>query len=332
MSSGGGSQTVTNKTDIDPVTQAWRTDLMNAGRGLYQQGFPEYYPGQTVVPFADQTMQGLDMLTQQAQAGAPQYQNAVNAAGRSFEVNPAMAGAMDTAQGGLANNPYASRMEGYGSANNPYLKGLWDQGSAQVSDAVNASFAKAGRFGGNAAHTGAMTRELGNLYNQIYAPAYEQERNRGLQADQTLAQMGDAGLNRTLQGQGLAADIWSQDNMDTQRMAAIMPSLYQYGSAPAQQLLGVGGAYEGLAGEYLADDMARYNYPYQGAWDHLNNYASITSGLPDFSNNATTSPVNRNRALGAMGGAMSGAQIGSNFGGWGSLIGAIGGGLFGAYG
>jgi hypothetical protein len=326
------NQTVTNKTDIDPVTQAWRSQILGAGNALYSQGYPSYYPGSTVVPFADQTQQGLGMLEQHAGGGAPQYQQAVSAAGRSFQENPAQALAMQTAQGGLQNSAIGA-LQGFGGANNPHLQGLWDQGSAQVTDAVNANFTRGGRTG-SSAHTGALTRELGNLYSNIYAPAYEQERNRGLTAAQTQAQLGEGALNRQVAGQELAGSIWGQQNQDTQRMSALLPSLYEYGGMPARDMMGAGGAWESLASEYLADDQSRYYAPYQGAWQHLNQYASLMNGLPDFSNQNTTSPIQRNRAMGALGGATSGARLGTQIGGsgWGTAIGAIAGGLFGAYG
>jgi len=64
-------QTVTNRTEVDPVTQQWRQQIMGQGGALYNQGVPQYYPGSTVVPFSDATQQGLNYLQNQAQQGAP---------------------------------------------------------------------------------------------------------------------------------------------------------------------------------------------------------------------------------------------------------------------
>lgn len=303
----GGSQTVTNKTEIDPVTQAWRTSIMNAGSGLYNQGAPAYYPNNTVVPFANQTMQGLNMLESQAQGGAPLYNAAINAAGNSFQQNPAMPLAMQTAQGQLPQNQYAQTLQAFGGANNPHLRSVFDQGAEQITNAVGGAMSRAGRYGSPGAHQGTLTRELGNLWNNINMPAYEQERNRGLSAAQTLGQMGEGALNRQVAGQELAGGMFSQGNMDAARMSALLPGLYDYGGAPARSLMGVGGAYEGLAQDYLDADRERYDYAANAPWAYLQQYAGLMSGLPDFSSTTTTGPAPRsNRALSALGGGMTG--------------------------
>ncbi len=301
------SSTVTNTTEVDPVTQAWRGNIMNAGGTLYNQGSPSPYPNSQVVPFSNQTQSGLDYLQNFAQQGAPNLNQANAAQGRALSGwNPAMPYAMNAAQGGLADNPATQQLNQYGNANNPHLQSLFNQGAEQVSNAVNSNFAQAGRFGANAAHSGALGREIGNLYTNIYAPAYESERNRGLQAAQTQGALYDSGANRTMQGIDLAGGLWSQGNQDAARATALQPSLYSYGMMPGQTMMDVGGIYEGLAGQYLQDDVNRYNAPYQNAWDHLGNYASLVSGLPDFSSStqASTQP-GPNRLMQGLGAASS---------------------------
>jgi hypothetical protein len=185
-SSQPSSQTVTNRTEIDPVTQQWRQELYGAGKSLYDQGAPAYYPGNTVVPFSNQTQTGLNMLESQAAAGAPNLGAANNASARALSGwNPGMPFAINAAAGGLANNPYQQQIAQSGQArnpwapriaqagsqqtqmgvgalqntangggNNPALDSLFATGSRQISDAVNGNFMQAGRFGANAAHTG----------------------------------------------------------------------------------------------------------------------------------------------------------------------------------
>lgn len=402
--SGGSSpssQTVTNRTEIDPVTQQWRQELFSASKGLYDQGAPAYYPGSTVVPFSNQTQSGLDMLQQQAIGGAPNLDAANLANARALSGwNPALPYAMNAASGGLQSNPYqaATAMSGMasnpwggliagagaqpttlgmgalqnianGGGQNPALDSLFASGARQVTDAVNANFARAGRSGANAAHTGALTQGLGDLWSQVYTPAFEAQQARSLQAASLLPQiqqadraaqmsgystagglygddvsrrmqgltaagaMADSGANRTLQGIDSAGSIYSQANQDAARSMALLPSVYQYGSAPGQQLVNIGGAYEGLAGDYLADDQARYNYNVNAPWQYLQQYANIVNGLPDFSSQTSTQTgvQSRNRGMGALGGAMAGAQLGSMFGPLGTGLGAIGGGLFGLF-
>lgn len=326
---GGGSQdsTVTNVQQIDPVTQQWRQTLMNAGGGLYNQGAPAFYPGQTVAPFSDQTQGGLDALQSYAQGGVPNMGASNNATARILDGgNPAMFGAHYTAQGGL-NNQMAGGLGQYGQGVNPGLQSLFQQGAGQISDAVNANFAQAGRFGPNAAHTGAMTREIGNLWNQINVPAWEAERNRGLTANQTMAQVGDANVNRQLAGLGMIGDLHTQGNENALRAQALMPSMYQLGMMPGQNMLDIGSMYEGQAQNYIDADRERYDYNANAPWQNLQNYAQLMSGLPDFSSSTTTQRgPGTNRAMSALGGGMAGAGIASAL----SLSGPVGWGLAGA--
>jgi len=318
------SQTVTNRTEVDPVTQAWRSGIMGAGGQLYNQGTAAYYLGNTVVPFSNQTQSGLDYLTNYASQGAPGLQEAQGAMSQAMSGwNPAMPMAMGAAQGSLYGNPATQALQGYGNADNPYLRGLFDQGASQVSDAVNANFARAGRSGPNAAHTGALTRGIGELYNQIYTPAYEAERNRGLSAAQTMGGLFDSGANRTLQGIGMAGDMYGQGQTAAARAAALLPGLYNYGMMPGQSMMDVGGIYEGLAGDYLNADRQRYDYNANAPWANLQRYAGLMTGLPDFSSQTqTTTGPGTNRLMSGLGGGMAGAGIASSLGltgpwGWG---------------
>lgn len=315
----GGPQnsTVTNRTDIDPVTQAWRSNIMGAGGQLYNQGTPAPYPNSQVVPFSDQTQSGLNYLQQYAQGGATNLGAANDAQSRALSGwNPAMPMAANAAMGGLQNNPAMQGLSQYGQGVNPGLSSLFQQGAGQIADAVNGNFMQAGRFGGNAAHSGAMTREIGNLWNQINVPAWEQERNRGLTAQQTMGSLYDSGANRTLQGIDMFGGMNSQANADAARATALQPSLYAYGMQPGQNMLDVGGMYEQQAGNYLQDDVNRYNQPYQSAWDHLQNYAGLMSGLPDFSSSAqTTTQPGPNRLMQGLGAASSIASMFAAFGG-----------------
>lgn len=329
-----GNSTVRNVTEVDPVTQEWRRNIMGAGGALYNQGTPAYYPGNTVVPFSNQTQGGLDYLQNYATQGATNLEAMNDSQTRALSgFNPAMMPAMGAAMGGLSGNPAAGALQGYGDANNPYLRGLFDQGASQVSDAVNANFARSGRYA-SGAHSGTLGREIGNLYNNIYAPAYEAERNRGLTADQTLGSLWDSGANRTLEGINLAGGMWSQGNQDAARAAALQPSLWSYGMQPGQALLDVGGMYEGLAGDYLNADRERYDYNANAPWDYLQRYAGMMSGLPDFSGSTqSTRGPGTNRMMSGLGGAMSGFSMGNMlFPGMGGMIGGglgLLGGLFG---
>lgn len=310
---GGGSQnsTVRNVTEVDPVTQQWRQTLMNAGGQLYNQGAPAYYPGQTVTPFSNQTQGGLDYLQSYAQQGAPNLQAANQANARALSGwNPAMPMAMNAAMGGLQNNPAMGALSQYGTGNNQYAQSMFQNAANDIGNAVNAQFAQSGRFGNNAARTDTMTRGIGNAYNQIMTPVYEAERNRGLNAAQSMGSLFDSGANRTLAGIDLAGGLYSQGNQDAARAAALQPSLYSYGMMPGQTMLDVGGIYEGQAQNYLDADRARYEYNANAPWQNLQNYAQLMSGLPDFSSTTQTqTQPGPNRLMQGLGAASSIASL-----------------------
>lgn len=309
------TSTVRNEQVIDPTTQAWRNALFSEAGSIYNQGAPGYYPGQTVTDYAPQTWQGLDMLQRQAEGGAPNYQGANDAAGRMMSgENPALPYAQQFAAGeSQGQRQLAAFAPG---AENPYLDQLYQQGASRVTDGVNAQFAGAGRFGANAAYGKALAGGLGDLYTGIYAPAYEAERNRSMQAASTL-------LDSEMGGASLLGSTASAANADALRAIGMLPSIYDYGSQPGQALVGVGGAYEGLADEYLRSDIDRFNYEQNAGWGNLGRYANIINGLPDFSGQVQTSQGARpNRAMSALGGAATGASVGSAAGPWGTAIGA----------
>ena len=267
------TQTVTNKTEVDPTTAAWQKALFNQGSQLYGQGPSEYYPGSTVVPYAQQTLQGLDMLQSNAQQGAVGLPQAYDASMRAMSgYTPGMNTAMLASQGGMT-NPFTGAiwnaanqstapqvagqigmagvygnqvaqagqapttmgvdaLQGFSDAQNPYLDQLFQQGAEKVRNSVNAQFSGAGRTGANAAHTGALTAGLSDLYTGIYAPAYESAQNRSLSAAGQLAGIDQADRAAEMSGYGTAAS------------------------------LGLQGA--GLYGDFLNTDAARR---YQGATD-----------------------------------------------------------------
>lgn len=399
-----GTQTVVNRTEPDPITSQWRNTIGSAAQNLYNQGAAPYYPGQTVVPFSQQTQAGLDMMQGQAMMGAPLQAQAYDAAGRMMSgFTPGMGVAMDAAYGGLdaetGFNPYtddvrsagmsdlggafANAYGGFGGANpftqgiagagaqgvanqvaggfaqqqaganpflgdvrgagqtnlagqigaaalgagqanpfagdvrasgmtniasqiapsamqaggfnpfmaasaqagaqqtqmgvdalqgvagggasNPFLDRLFDRGANQLRNQVDAAFARSGMTG-TAAHQGEFQDGLSGLFSQIYAPAYEQERNRQMaaagqlagidQANRSAALQGfgqaggffDGAQGRGLQGLGLAADVMGQDASRNMQAAQAAAQLSE--AAQGRGLQGLGmflGAAEGDA-------------------------------------------------------------------------------------
>ena len=67
MSSGGGNQTTTSRTEPYAPAEPFLKDILGEAQNIYRSGLGrEFFPSSTVVPFAEQTQQALNL--QQAQA------------------------------------------------------------------------------------------------------------------------------------------------------------------------------------------------------------------------------------------------------------------------
>lgn len=285
------TQTVTNKTEVDPTTDAWRQTIFGAGNQLYNQGPAEYYPGQTVAPFSQQTQSGLNMMQGQAMQGAVGLPQAYNAANRAMSgMVPGMNTAMQASNGGMNNQFYGAMgaaagqqaapqvtgminqsmntlganqygpqiaqtgeqqtqmgvgaLQDFTGGMNPHLQGMYDQGANQITNDLNARFAKAGRTGANAAYGQALGSSLGQLYTGIMAPAYEAAQDRKMSAagqlagiDQgnraaqmqgytTAAGLGQQSAGLGLQAAGMYGDVLGQDYSRQMQGASQMAGMY----------------------------------------------------------------------------------------------------------
>jgi len=189
---------------------------------------------------------------------------------------------------------------------NPYLQSAIDAASRGVTrnyqDAVapgiDSAFSLAGRYG-SGAHVAAHDAAEKNL----------------------AAQLGDLAGN--LGNQGYAAE---RANMLNALNA--VPAYAQADYGDIAQLADVGRQREAMAQALINDQIARWNFEQQMPADKLAQYAQLIRG--DFGGTqSTTAPYSS--GAGILGGATSGAGLGSMFGPWGTGIGAVLGGLLGAF-
>jgi hypothetical protein len=319
-----GSSSTPSRTTTTQEPPAFVQPYMQYGaeqtRGLYETGGPQYYGGNTVVPFSQQTEQALGLTQQRALQGSPVTDAAQDYATNTLATNP-------SSQFGTAQNPYGSSANPYGSVNNPYLDATFNKAADSVQQRLGSQFAGSGR---NVDASRAVNAdELNNLATGLYGGAYENERNRGLSFDQQQLGIGAQGYES--ERERMAQDL-SQQRAHQFGVAGLAPSLANQDYIDLQALGGVGGQVEDLGSRLMEDQAARWDYSQNAPQVNLDNYiARITGGYPGGTTNSTT-PTYRNRTAGAAGGALAGAQMGSSFGPWGTAIGAIGGGLLGGYG
>lgn len=176
--SGGDQPSHTSQTSEPP---AYLRPYLQYGadetQNLYQTGGPQYYPGNTVVPFSSQTEQALGMTEQRARAGSPVNRAAQDYATRTLNTAPSSQ---------------------FGNVNNPYLDATFNRAADSVQQRLQGGFAASGR--NIEAARPAAAQELGDLSNTIYGGAYENERNRMAQdiSQQRALQFSAAGLAPTL--------------------------------------------------------------------------------------------------------------------------------------
>tara|TARA_Y100000310_G_scaffold323853_1_gene384864 strand:+ start:16670 stop:17494 length:825 start_codon:yes stop_codon:yes gene_type:complete len=228
---------------------------------------PQFFPQSTAVPFANETEQALQAQKARAMAGSPNLQ-------------AAQAQNLRTVQGDYL-----------GPDNNPYLSALFDTAADKVQSRVDSPFIGAGRYG-SGAHAGTVADALGGLAANIYAPAYENERNRQVQA--------------ALAAPGLAAADY----------------------ADIGQLGAVGARREDLGTRQLQDATSRFYFNQAAPERALDRYMALLQGQRG-GTTTTQQPVFGSPAAGALGGAFTGAGLGQmlGMGGWPFALGGAGLGL-----
>lgn len=324
---GGGGGTQTSTSEPWGPSQPYLKDVLSESQGLYRQGGPQYYPGQTFVGptqgqvgawnnalgYADQVFGGQQ---------APQFGQATGALSNALQGGQAgqLAGgyqqAAGTALGGmLSGQPdYSGLQASVDAANAPILR----QFEQDILPGLNQRASFLNNPTGSIKELNRVLPELGERMNQNATMAYEGERQRALQAQQ-------AGLG--MYGQ------FAQQGMQSQLAGAgLFPTISAAGQYPGQlqeQFANWGAGYQQ---QQLDDQINRWNYNQNLPWQNLNNYNSLVQGFGGLGGSQTASAPAGSRTASALGGAIGGAQIGGQYGGgWGALIGAGLGGAGGYY-
>ncbi len=174
MSMGGG--TTTGSAQPYAPSQPYLSGLLPAAQGIYNSQGP--YPG-----LSPTTQGAMSLTANRALAGSPLVQTAQN-----------------TVQNMAA-----------GGATNPYLDQMANTALGKVRDMTMGEFTAAGRTG-SGANQQELTRNLGDVANQIYGGQYNNDQNRTLAAAQLapgLANQDYGDLSKLL-GVGQMQDQWNQ--------------------------------------------------------------------------------------------------------------------------
>tara|TARA_R100001463_G_scaffold41469_4_gene87465 strand:- start:4551 stop:5498 length:948 start_codon:yes stop_codon:yes gene_type:complete len=312
MSGGGGDTTVQeNKVSPYEPSEPYLNNILTEASNLYQSGTgSQYYPGSTVVPFAQQTqqgLQGLQNLSTNQLSGSPMMQQAANvfsgyAAGQAPNIFSGMAQL---------------------SPQQAYLGNLQSSIANQSLNAVQDQFGGMGRTGTSPGAQAAAQTAFTQAYAPIATQLSETERNRqlGIQQD-------------ALSRQQVANQFGQQQQlMAAQALPGMQSAADARALAGAQGLAGVGGAFEDLQGRMLQEDLQRYQYEQMSPYNRLAQYAGIVSpiasGFP-ITQQAAEQP-RYNALTGALGGGLTGASAAQMLGSTNPYF-ALGGALLGGMG
>ena len=157
MSSGGGNTTTTRTEPYAPA-EPFLQDILGEAQNIYRSGVGrQFFPGSTVVPFADQTQQALNL--QQAAA-----------------LEAAAPSALDQ-QAANVFSQFASTPQ-----TNQYLSDIRSGITSDVLGNIQTQFGGMGRTGTSPGAQQAAARGVAQAYAPIAAQISNQERNRQLQA------------------------------------------------------------------------------------------------------------------------------------------------------
>lgn len=309
--------------------------LSDAMTGQNQLG---QYTG-ALAPFAAQQLRG------GFASGAPAFNPS------QFQPNIANAGGMDTSAAfsrALSGVPdYGGLQASIDAANAPIMR----QFEQDILPGLNQRATFLGNPTGGIKTLNRLLPEIGERMAMNAATITEAERNRALGAQQGAAQYltgaGLQGYGLGLQGAGQAADVQSAyrnqllglgqlggtlagaQSDAALRGVGMFPTIAAAGAVPGQlssQFADWGAGFQQRA---LQDQMDRWNYYQNLPLNTAQQYSGLVSGMGGLGGTQTTRLPGGSSAAGAMGGAMAGAQLGSYFGPWGTLIGAVGGGVLG---
>ena len=357
MSSGGGTTQTSGEVIPYAPTEPYLEDILQQAENIYESDVGRsYFPSSTVVPFAPQTQQALNLTEAQAfdqMAGSNLYNQAAGTFG------DASSGAMGTSYGGPnlgmgMGSSYTGRT-GYagGPAYNAlqpgadYLSDVRNTIASDVMGNVQSQFGSMGRTGGSPGAQQAVSRGFTQQYAPIAQSAAEAERQRALgsfEADLNRyqqAQMSDIGRQQQAGESQLArmtrasqADIargqQARESAFGRRMtgASALPGMQ---SAMDQRIAGgisglggVGSAYEELAGRQMQDQIARYNFEQQSPYARLAAYSQMVNPIAGMGYAGTNYSPDASPLMSGLTGAALGSQL-SFLGPAGPIIGGVAG-------
>ena len=273
MSRGGGNDTKETTTRAEPYAPAepYLQDIMNEAASLYASGTGMQY-------YPGSTVVPMSGQTQAALAGQENLGFGMMGGSPLYSQS---ADIMSGYAGGLAPSTFAG-----GQSLDDFRNTL----ASQAMDSVQQEFAGMGRTGSSPQAQAAVAQRFSDSFVPTALSFREQELGRQQQANAL-------GQAQQLQAAGMLPGM--QQAMDQRAMMG------------TNLLANAGQQREGYAGQYLQEDLQRYQFEQMAPFQRLQQYTgTILPIAGQFPMTTMTQPVPQYNALtGALGGAMSGASM-----------------------
>lgn len=247
------TQTSTTQSQPWPEAQPYIKGALGDAKRLYGSGIgSQVYTGSTVVPFSQQTMQGMNAIQGQANQ---------NMGGQGLSgISQGMVGSGGFTQPQMDSMSYLSKAgtNPFDLSGNAAYQAYRTDALNDVQDRVNMNASAMGRYG-SGQHTSNLVSELSKAGNQM-----------------DLAQMGRLdGLN----SQRFNAGQTGFENLDP---------AYTLGQRGVNDFMSVGSMYEDLAGRTMNDQMRIFNETQSKPWQNLAQYNAIVNGAGALGGSGTT--------------------------------------------
>lgn len=276
--SGDNTQKTTQTTAPYKAAEPLLKQGMGDALKLYKNGgLAPVNTSSTVVPYAQQTMQGVGAIqnnaTSQMGSGGLSGQFKDIIANGGFNA-PQMQALDQTRQ--LATGSYDPNA-------NPGFQDVLNQVLDKSTYGVNQNAAAMGRYG-SGTHQGVMQQEQGNLANRMVSEDYNRWLGRKDAATQALFGMGQTGM----------------DNMTP---------AYEAANAPARDLMGVGSVFEDLAGRQMNDQLRITDQKQNQQWNAIQRLLAASAGAGSLGSTTQMAQGPNNTLSNMLGAGLGGASL-----------------------
>ncbi|MDR9813113.1 hypothetical protein [Rhizobium hidalgonense] len=271
---GDSKQTTQSNSEPWKAAQPALQQGIGAAQNLYNNGVgAQVYNGSTVVPWSNNTQNGMASITENANANRNgnglegQYQGVINNGGFN-------AGQLEA-----LNNTRAVANGSFNINEDPGFKQVVDQ----ATNSVNGMASGFGRYG-----SGTNQQVLGSTIGDLGARQYQAWQQRKDAANSNLFNMGQTGFGN-------------------------LGAAYSGMQAPAQSLMQVGAMNEDLATRNMNDKLRIFNEGQSKPWENLSRLNAIASGAGQLGGSQTQSQPGQNPFLSALGYGATGAGLLGSF-------------------